>query len=182
MIEKICSLLFFFYYSFYLIAQTTATGHVVCEVISPLKINNVSGLEFGEIEKSEENKILVVNPILTTSSETIIEFFNNTSEINATITESSPTNQVSYPAIFNLSGSPNSIYTISLPAFILLTRIGGTEKMLVNSFVSLPPQKGKLDIYGTGALSVGATLHIDKNQMPGIYKSIGDFKLIVIYE
>ena len=183
MIKKaICFTLFFFYYSFYVIAQTTAIGHVVCEVISPLKINNVSVLEFGEIEKSEENKILVVNPILTTSSETVIEFFDNTSEINATITESSLTNQVSSPAIFNLSGSPNSIYTISLPSFILLTRTGGTESMLVNSFTSLPSIKGKLDNNGIGAISVGAKLNINGYQTPGLYKSISNFEITVSYE
>jgi hypothetical protein len=183
MIKKIiCFTLFFFYCSICLLSQVTVVGHITCEVISPITINNVSRLEFGSIQKSKENKELTVFPALTSSNESMIIRFNNTSEITATITESLLDNQFSFPATFNLSGGPNSVYNISLPSYVLITRIGGNEGMIVNSFTSLPSKKGKLDNTGIGAISVGATLNINGNQTPGLYKSISNFEITVSYE
>lgn len=163
-------------------SQVTVTGHIICEVILPIKINNISSLEFGSIEKPKENKELVVNPVLTTSSEPTIVDSNNKSEINANITESSATSNFIFPATFNISGEPNSIFNIILPNYVLIKRIGGNESMTVNSFMSLPSKKGKLDNTGIGAISVGATLNINGDQTPGIYRSISNFELIVSYE
>jgi hypothetical protein len=183
MIKKIiCFTLFFFYYSIFLMSQVTTVGHVTCEVISPLRINNVSRLEFGDIEKTKENKELVVSPVLTTSSELTIVDSNNKSEITANIIESSTTSNFSFPATFNLSGEPNSIYNISLPSSILITKIGGTESMVVNSFTSMPTRSGKLDNIGIGAISVGAKLNINGDQTPGLYKSTTSFEVCVNYE
>jgi len=92
-------------------------------------------------------------------------------------------NQGGSPAAaqFTISGTPNAVFTISLPVdgMVLLTD-GGPNTMALNGFVSSPSGTGTLSGGGTQLISVGATLTVGNLQAPGSYT--GAFSVTVNYQ
>jgi hypothetical protein len=82
-------------------------------------------------------------------------------------------------AQFAVSGDPNLIYAISLPADGTVVLSSGTYTMALNSFLSNPGGIGQLSAGGTQAVSVGATLSVGSNQAAGGYS--GSFDVTVNY-
>lgn len=87
-------------------------------------------------------------------------------------------------AAFDIAGSPNTAYTITLPGngdVVMITGGGGAnETIAVDDFTSLPAATGLLDGAGTQTLTVGAThAAIGAAQVAGDYAA--DFTVEVVY-
>jgi hypothetical protein len=81
-------------------------------------------------------------------------------------------------AQFNVTGTSNASYTISLPADNTVLLTDGSHTMALNSFVS-QPAFGTLSGGGAQTIRVGATLIVGSGQVPGGYA--GSFSLTVNY-
>ncbi len=91
------------------------------------------------------------------------------------------TNVLSYamgPAAFQVSGTPNANYAISLPAGAV-TITNGTDTMSVDSWTTDVSGQQTLSAAGTAVFYVGGTLHINPFQPLGIYA--GSFTVSVDY-
>ncbi|MCJ7603738.1 MAG: DUF4402 domain-containing protein [Desulfobulbaceae bacterium] len=82
-------------------------------------------------------------------------------------------------AQFSVSGDPNVIYDITLPADGIVSLTSGANSMALNTFTSSPNLTGTLSAGGTQSLSVGATLSVGGNQASGSYS--GSFDVTVDY-
>ena len=84
-------------------------------------------------------------------------------------------------ASFDLTGSPNAAYQITLPADnqVALTGSQGGS-MSLSSFTSSPSGQGQLNASGTQTVYVGATLAVGSNQAPGTYS--GSFNVTVVFQ
>lgn len=84
-------------------------------------------------------------------------------------------------ASFDVSGSPNATYQITLPADGQVTLTGSQGgSMSVSTFTSSPSGQGQLSSLGTETLNVGAKLGVGSNQTPGRYS--GSFNVTIIYQ
>lgn len=84
-------------------------------------------------------------------------------------------------ASFDVSGTANATYQITLPADGTITLTGSNGgSMPVSSFASSPSGKGQLSSIGTQTLQVGATLGVGSSQTPGAYS--GSFNVTVVFE
>lgn len=142
-------------------AVTTAT--VTANVISSIGITTQSGLSFGDISASGTAGTIVMSPdgTRTTTGGTT---FNSAVAGN--------------PATFDIQGSANATYSISLPASILLTD-ATSNSMVVDNFTSSPTPTGVLDNSGQQTLLVGATLNVGSNQAFGSYSGV--MSVTVVY-
>lgn len=84
-------------------------------------------------------------------------------------------------ASFDMTGSPNATYQITLPAnnSVTLTRSQGGS-MSLTSFASSPSGSGQLSSAGNQTLYVGATLAVGNNQAPGSYS--GSFAVTAVFQ
>lgn len=83
-------------------------------------------------------------------------------------------------AQFTISGDANATYTIELPGNGFVTLTGSGADMLINDFTSTPSGAGgQLDGGGSQILSVGGTLSVGSDQVPGAYS--GSFSVTVNY-
>lgn len=82
-------------------------------------------------------------------------------------------------ASFNVSGTSNATYAITLPANGMVSLTSGENAMAVNDFLSNPASSGQLSIGGSQTLTVGATLSVGSNQPSGSYS--GTFNVTVNY-
>jgi len=83
-------------------------------------------------------------------------------------------------AEFTVSGTPDAMFSISLPADGTVTLSdGASASMALNGFTSSPPATGVLT-GGTAAIRVGATLSVGSLQGTGSYS--GSFNVTVNYE
>lgn len=84
-------------------------------------------------------------------------------------------------ALFDLTGSPNSTYTISLPSDNVVTLTGSQGgSMAISAFSSTPSGTGQLSSAGTQTIAVGATLAVSNDQIPGSYS--GSFNVTAVFE
>lgn len=84
-------------------------------------------------------------------------------------------------ASFDVSGTANATYQITLPADGTITLSGSNGgSMSVSSFVSSPSGEGQLSSVGTQTLYVGATLGVGSNQAPGTYS--GSFNVTLVFQ
>ena len=83
------------------------------------------------------------------------------------------------PAQFNVGGTANASYTITLPGNNTVVLIdAGSHTMALNGFVCSPPT-GTLSVGGAQMIRVGATLVVGNGQAPGSYS--GSFNVTVNY-
>lgn len=83
-------------------------------------------------------------------------------------------------AQFTVSGDPNATYTIQLPGNDFVKLTGPGADMLINDFTSTPSGAGgQLGAGGSQTLSVGGTLSVGSDQVPGDYS--GTFSVTVNY-
>lgn len=125
-----------------------------CEAI-PLTLTAISDLSFGEAPQGDTVK---------------------------TIPAGSAENP--FNASFNVTGDPNTSFTIVLPDALDLTTGGGgaNERMNVSNFMSSPAAgaNGLLSSSGTQTIFIGASRHsLPMTQVPGIYQ--GSFSVSVVF-
>lgn len=84
-------------------------------------------------------------------------------------------------ASFEVSGSANAAYQITLPADNQVTLAGSQGgSMTLSSFRSSPSPGGQLSSLGTQTLYIGATLGVGGGQSPGTYS--GSFNVTVVFQ
>lgn len=85
------------------------------------------------------------------------------------------------PAVFDISGSALTAYSITLPAdgTVSVTSAQG-HSMSLRSFTSSPAGSGQLSGSGSQTLSVGATLVVGNSQPSGNYS--GSFAVTVVFQ
>ena len=75
------------------------------------------------------------------------------------------------PAEFSASGLPSAVFSISMPSSVILTD-PANNTIVVDSFVSDPPDNGQLDASGKKTVLIGATLHVANKQALGAYTGL----------
>lgn len=135
-------------------ATTTAT--VQANIVSTINLAALNGIEFGDISSSSTPGTVVISTDGT-----------RTTTGGVTINSGSP----GTPAKYEASGDPNALYSITLPASVILTSAGG-DNMTVDNFISVPGTNGQLDAGGKENLNVGATMNVGSFQPFGAYSGI----------
>lgn len=143
-------------------AQTTS-AEASARIVTPLEINKVQDLLFGNIAAGPTAGTVV---IATDDSRT------NTGGV--TLISAGNT---SHAAEFGITGYPDATFTIDVPTSIKLA--SGDQEMDVDNFVSSLGASSSLNGQGEANLKVGATLNIEANQEAGLYQ--GSFDVTVAY-
>jgi Domain of unknown function (DUF4402) len=144
-------------------AATTATGTATAEVLSSLTVTAVDDLQFGQIAANTGGTVTVNANSTVASSGGLVSTGTRT------------------PASFDVLGTPSASVIVSLPtAAVNLTRVSGTETMSLGGFNTNPNSSFQLDVAGAGSFTVGGTLTVGSNQVPGNY--VGTFQVSVEYQ
>ncbi len=136
-------------------AATTATS-VDAIVVSSINLVAQSGIVFGEISGSSIAGTVTID---VDGSRTTTGGATVNSNVSAT------------PARYEVTGVPNALYIITLPASVIITSPAGNN-MVVDGFRSSPPSTGQLDSGGRQNLTVGATLRTGNFQPFGVYSGV----------
>jgi len=144
-------------------AQSTAAAEASARIVSPLQITKTADLKFGNIAAgpSAGTVDMAITDVRTAAGGVTLISAGN----------------VSNAAAFDIIGSPDATFTISLPSSILIA--SGANNMMVDNFVSSLGATSALDAQGAAALKVGALLNVDANQPVGLYT--GTFDVTVAY-
>lgn len=148
--------------------QKTATATATGNIITPITITKTVDMVFGNIAVNENPGTVVLTSAGARSATGGVTV--------STALGGSPT-----AASFTITGLANSTYAITLPASNTLKRASGTETMVVDVFTSSPSATGTLSSGGSQTLTVGATLNVAGNQVPGVYTSEAAFEVTVNY-
>lgn len=142
-------------------AQATATA--TATIVTPIAIARVTHMNFGNVLSGGGGTVILA-PAGTRSSTGTVAFLPASP---GTITA----------ATYTVTGLASATYSIGLPG--LITVSDGTNTMDVDTWECnySPGNIGTID--GT-ILSVGATLHVNAAQVPGVYVS-GNFTVTVNY-
>ena len=145
-------------------AQASATANATAFIAAPLTIIKVTDLQFGGFISGIGGTVTVA-AAGTRVSAGPVPLANSLYPVGA--------------ASFSLTGSPNYVYTITLPGPTVLAGPAGSN-MNVTVFASNPSGTGTLTAGGTSTLTVGGTLTLSGNQAPGSYT--GTFSITVSYQ
>lgn len=145
-------------------AATSATATATAEVLSTLTLTADSALNFGQIAANTGGTVTVNADGTTGFSGSLV----------STGTRA--------PAGFTVGGTNGASVVVSLPAGpATLTRVSGTETMLLSGFNSNPA--GAIVLNATTGLAnfnVGGTLNVASGQVAGVYS--GTFNVSVEYQ
>ncbi len=141
----------------------SATATATATILTPLSIANAGDMNFGNIVAGAGGDV-TLDPVALTRTTTGPGLFGAFTF-----------------ALFDVTGNPNSSYTISLPATHTITRLTGTETMVVDAFSSDPATPGTLSGTGTQTITVGATLGVGAAQVPGVYENAAGFTVTINY-
>ncbi|MFO7592972.1 MAG: DUF4402 domain-containing protein [Pseudomonadota bacterium] len=131
----------------------TAVATVEVNIINIISIATRNGLSFGDISSGDSAGTVTLSPS-----------GNRTTTGGATVNTATG----AAPATFDLEGTPNAGYAVTLPDSVVLNDgVGNT--MTVDGFTSSPAAGGVLDPSGGHILYVGATLNVGNNQSFGSY-------------
>ena len=158
-----------------LIAVTTSFGQVTASatasatVVAPIAISKTVDMNFGNIAVSTSSGTVVLAPAGTRTNTGGVTFPATTGTVSA--------------ASFNVTGEGSYTYAITLPAGnYTITRVGNSETMTVNTFVSNPTvAAGGTLTSGEQTLTVGATLNVSASQQAGTYTNATGFDVTVNY-
>lgn len=150
-----------------LMAQETASASASATIVAPITITYVDDLEFGNLAvQNATGGTVVMAPAGTRTRTAGVTLPGTTGTFNA--------------AEFTVGGTTGYTYTITLPSTdYTITRVSGSETMIVNAFTSSPTGTGTLG--GSETLTVGATLNVSANQAPGTYTNATKFDVTVNY-
>lgn len=149
------------------VSSTAANIGIDAKVIAPITISNngSTNLDFGTISRSSIAGTVSVSP------EGLRTATGGVSILTSSLFSAAP---------FTVSGENNAGFNLTLPDNddVKLTRTGGTEEMEVTNFAH---NSGLvLSSSGSATFSVGATLHLDADQVAGDYT--GSFNVTVAYQ
>ncbi len=147
------------------VAAKTATATARTAVLIPLSITKVNDLNFGNIVSGATAGTVTINQttgaVTRTGGATVFGTTHNA-------------------ASFTVAGSAGQTYAITLSAPPILTRAGGTQTIALTALRLRGAATRKMVAAGTTTLSVGGTLAVPANQMPGAYSGV--FTLSVAYQ
>jgi hypothetical protein len=144
----------------------TASGSSSAEIVTAIAISSTATLNFGQIAPSGTAGTVTISTAGVRSSAGGVTLGNQVTVAAAT---------------FGVTGAPNNVYTIVLPADGVVTLAsGGSPAMAVDDFVSDPASPGTLNGGGSDTVRVGATLSVGVNQPNGNYS--GTFNVTVAYQ
>jgi hypothetical protein len=148
-------------------AQFSASGTVnsAAVLVRTLSISSTTPLDFGTFAPGASPGTVVMSPSGTRSSTG-----------GVTLITSAPGSASS----INLSGTPSTAYSVSLPSSVLLTASGGTATMTLNTFTTtLTGLQGSLSTAGIGSFGIGGTLAVGGSQAIATYT--GTFTVTLSY-
>ena len=150
-------------------AQVTASAAATAIVVTPIGITKTVDMNFGN---------LAVN----TSAGTVVLTPAGARSVTGGVTLPATPGTVA-AASFDVTGQSNYTYEITLPSSdYTLTRVSGSETMIVNTFVSTPTEGGGGTLSaGAQTLTVGATLNVSGSQVGGTYNNATGFDVTVNY-
>ena len=146
-------------------ASASASASAKATIITPIAIDQVADLNFGNIVAGTDAGTVTVD----TEG-------NRTSSTGITLPNATPGDFQA--AKFTVTGLADATYAITLPDDNTVTISGPGEDMTVTGFTSNPDGTGVL-AGGTQTLSVGATLNVGADQAAGEYA--GEFTVTVAY-
>lgn len=143
----------------------SATATATCTVLAAITITKIADMNFGNIVPGAAGTV-VIAPEGTRS-------VGSGTPVLSGGTVSA--------AVFTVSGTGSSTYSISLPPNGY-TITNGTQTMILNAFTSTPGGTGQLT-GGNQTLSVGATLSVGliSSNPPGVYTGTEPFTITVAY-
>ncbi len=147
-------------------AQVTATASSSATIITPIAINKITDLNFGNV---------AVHP---TNPGTVLLSAASLRTAGGGVTLPVITGLVS-AAKFTVTGLAGSVFSITLPGTITLT--SGVNTMTVGAFTSTPTPTGTLAAGGTLDVFVGATLNVAAAQAAGTYTNATGLAVTVNY-
>jgi len=138
--------------------QTSATGHVIAEIIPVFTATETSQLNFGRFAPGPEGGKIILNPQGSVS--VLGSVYKGTGMHNA--------------ACFYVTGDQDASFSITLPEKpVILKHLNSPKTMIVDEWVSIPaPGAGTGSLQnGSQTVYVGATLNVGTlNDNPaGIY-------------
>lgn len=141
-----------------------ATADADATIMEAITITTTAQLDFGSIIIGDADVPATVNPDGSVICDPSLECTGTTS-----------------PAAFDVSGSPDATYSITLPGTVTIDNSadGGADSMDIGLFESDPDTTGTLDGSGAQTLNVGATLTVGNPQESGAYT--GSFQVSVDY-
>jgi hypothetical protein len=151
-------------------AQITASASASARIITPIALEKVDDMYFGNISVNSSGGTVLLPPVP-----------NPTRTPGGGVTLPTNTGPVK-AAKFSVSGAPGFIYYILLPSSNVVQRNGGTETMILDEFTCSPSPTGTMDENGLARLFVGGTLHVNGTQAPGLYLSAIPFNITINYQ
>ncbi|MGB5078067.1 MAG: DUF4402 domain-containing protein [Sphingorhabdus sp.] len=138
-------------------------GDTQGQIVNPGLVTNASPLDFGRVIAGGVQSRLRV----PSTSDTVIVAAGNAIPVGGTVSR----------ARFNVVAAPLTLVLINLPSNIQLTRVAGTEQMLIDQF----QQNGLPVVFmgpsGQHVFYVGGRLHVAQSQAAGLYQ--GTFNVTV---
>ena len=145
------------------VSAATATADATARITTTMTVRTINGLFFGDLSSGPEAGTLELSPNGTRTTTGGVT-------VNRAVAGS--------PATFDVQGDPNSTYSITFPAAVIMDN-GSPNTMVVDKFTSLPESSGYIDGSGQQTLYVGGTLNVNSNQAFGTYT--GELNVIVDY-
>lgn len=139
----------------------SATANATATVMQSIAISKTTDLAFGSFSPNASGGTVVMSTAGARSATGTVALATSTTSA----------------AAFNVTGTANATYAITLPTSTTISN-GGTT-MTVDTFTSNPSGTGTLSAGGSQTLAVGATLHVGASQASGSYT--GTFNVSVDY-
>lgn len=144
-------------------AQNTASFTASATIIQPIGITTTADLNFAHLDAQRGGSVILSPDDKRISTDGVV--LSDEAGVSA--------------ATFEVTGEPGVAFSISLPGneFVLTN---GQEDMIIKDFTSSLAGTGTLT-NGSSTVKVGATLNVNANQQPGIYRSTGALNVTVNY-
>jgi hypothetical protein len=146
--------------------QVTASATATATIVTPIGIANAGNMNFGNVAVSAVAGTVILAPAGTRTTLGGVTLPATPGTVSA--------------AHFNVTGTANFTYTITLPS-IATTVTSGGNTMTVDVFTSFPSGTGTLSGAGAETIDVGATLNVGISQAAGTYVSGTPFDVTVNY-
>jgi len=149
-------------------AQSSTTGRIKTEIVSPLMVEESTQMNFGRFVSDMAGGTIVLSPQGDKIAGGNILLLDDPVE----------------SAVFIIKGAPGTLVAIKLPEIgVKLYSENGFHTLIVDQFVSDMPPGGKIisDIEGRLEVKIGATLHVGdwQSNPPGFYA--GTYDVVFMY-
>jgi hypothetical protein len=148
-------------------AQLSATATATATIVSPLSIARTIDMNFGNVAAGASAGTVVLTPAGARSTTGGCALPTVTGTVAA--------------ASFTISGTPGTVYTITMPAGATTLTSGGNTMTVDTWQSSLAPTASRTLVGASEILNVGATLNVGINQATGTYVSGTPFTVSINY-